>query len=70
MFAICLKKLNMNAEEVCYIGDSPVKDVEGAAAAGMYAVQFYPQRSSAGQYEAIADRIMRGKAANSNKYST
>lgn len=70
MFALCLKKLNMKAEEVCYIGDSPVKDVEGAAAAGMYAVQFYPQRSSAEQYEAIADRIMRGKAANSNKYST
>lgn len=58
MFALCLKKLNMTAEEVCYIGDSLTKDIEGAMAAGMRAVQFYPEKPSAVQYEAVADSII------------
>ena len=58
MFELCLKKLNMAPEEVCYIGDSPVKDVEGARAAGMRAVRFYPERPSAVQYEAVAEMII------------
>ena len=58
MFELCLKKLNMVPEEVCYIGDSPVKDVEGARAAGMWAVRFYPEKPSAVQYEAVAERIV------------
>lgn len=57
MFALCLEKLHMAPEEVCYIGDSPVKDVEGARAAGMRAVRFYPERPGAVQYEAIAKMI-------------
>lgn len=57
MFALCLKKLGVRPEEVCYIGDSPVKDVEGAAAAGMHAVRFYPEKPSTGQYEAVAEMI-------------
>lgn len=58
MFALCLKKLNMAAEEVCYIGDSLTKDIEGAMAAGMRAVQFYPEKPGAVQYEMIADSII------------
>lgn len=58
MFRLCLKKLCMKPEEVCYIGDSPVKDVEGARAAGMRAVQFYPEEPSMEQYSAIAEMIV------------
>ena len=58
MFALCLKKLNMAAEEVCYIGDSLTKDIEGAMAAGMRAVRFYPEKPSAVQYKMIADSII------------
>lgn len=57
MFGLCLKKLGMRPEEVLYIGDSPVKDVEGAKAAGMWAVRFYPAESSAEQYDAIAKMV-------------
>ena len=60
MFELCLKKLGVKAEEVCYIGDSLVKDVEGAKAVGMRAVQFYPRESSIMQYGIIADFITRG----------
>lgn len=58
MFVLCLKKLGVEPQEVCYIGDSPKKDVEGAAAAGMRAVRFYPEKPSAEQYEAMADMII------------
>ncbi len=58
MFALCLKKLGVEPAEVCYIGDSPAKDVEGAEAAGMQAVQFYPQQPSAAQYEKLAEMIL------------
>lgn len=58
MFALCLKKLGMVAEEVCYIGDSFTKDIEGAMAAGMRAAQFYPEKPSAAQYKAVAESII------------
>lgn len=58
MFALCLKKLGMEPEEVCYIGDSQVKDVEGAAAAGMRTVRFYPDMPSVEQYRKLAEIIL------------
>ena len=45
-------------EEVCCIGDSLVKDVEGAKAAGMRAILFHPEEPSAQQYEAVAQFIL------------
>lgn len=60
VFELCLKKLGVRAEEVCCIGDSLVKDIEGARAAGMQAVQFYPERPSAGQYEGLKETIEGG----------
>jgi putative hydrolase of the HAD superfamily len=58
MFALCLKKLGVKPEEVCCLGDSPVKDVEGAKAAGMRAVRFYPGEAAAEQYRAVAEMIL------------
>lgn len=58
MFELCRKKLDVKAEEVCCIGDSLVKDVEGAETAGMRAVRFYPERPSAEQYKALAEIIV------------
>ncbi len=68
MFALCLEKLGVKPEEVCYLGDSPVKDVEGARAAGMRAVRFYPEEPSAEQYRAVAEMILagNGEAQDSN----
>ena len=57
MFMLCLEKLGVKPEEVCYIGDNPVKDIEGAEAAGMRAVRFYPGESSVEQYRMIAEKI-------------
>ena len=48
----------MLPEEVCCIGDSLVKDVEGAKAAGMRAILFHPEDPSAQQYEAVAQFIL------------
>ena len=58
IFGLCLKKLGMLPEEVCCIGDSLVKDVEGAKAAGMRAILFHPEEPSAQQYEAVAQFIL------------
>ena len=43
MFRLCLDKLGLAAAEVCYVGDSFGKDIEGAMAAGMQAVWFQPE---------------------------
>lgn len=58
MLKLCLRKLNMAPEEICFIGDSPVKDVESAREAGMRAVQFYPGKPSAAQYKAAAEMVI------------
>lgn len=58
IFDLCLKKLGLLPEEVCCIGDSLVKDVEGAKAAGMQAILFHPEEPSAQQYEAAAQIIL------------
>lgn len=58
VFDLCLKKLGLPPEEVCCIGDSFVKDVEGAKAIGMQAILFQPKKASAQQYEAAAQVIL------------
>lgn len=58
IFDLCLKKLQLPPEEVCCIGDSLVKDVEGAKAAGMKAVLFHPEEPSVQQFEAAAQYIL------------
>ena len=57
IFALCLDKLGMPAQEVCCIGDSPVRDVEGARAVGMKAILFRPDLPSAPQFAQIAEMI-------------
>ena len=59
LFTLCLEKLGLPAEEVCFIGDGPVKDVEGAKAVGMQAILFEPDKPSAGQFAAAAKEIMK-----------
>ena len=59
IFGLCLKKLGLPPEEVCCIGDSFVKDVEGARAAGMQAILFQPKEPSAQQYKAAAQAILK-----------
>jgi putative hydrolase of the HAD superfamily len=60
MFRLCLEKLQLPAEEICFIGDSYKKDIEGAAAAGMQTVWFHPEQPSERQYEEIARLILEG----------
>lgn len=42
IFAMCLKKLRLEPEEVCFVGDDYKKDIKGAMAAGMCAIWFCP----------------------------
>lgn len=58
IFALCLDKLKLPAEEVCCIGDSPEKDVEGAKAAGMQALLFRPDKPSAEQFKDMEKMIL------------
>ncbi|MCM1121228.1 MAG: HAD family hydrolase [Eubacterium sp.] len=58
IFQLCLRKLQLPSEEVCCIGDSLVKDVEGAKRMGMQAILFHPDEPSAPQYEAAAKMIL------------
>ncbi len=60
IFALCLKKLGILPHEVCFIGDSLTKDVEGARAAGMMAIHFHPEEESAAQYEEALQVILHG----------
>lgn len=61
IFALCLKKLGLPPEDVCCIGDSLAKDVEGAKAAGMQAIHFHPEKPTGEQYEAALQVILRGR---------
>ena len=58
VFELCLEKLGLPADEVIFIGDSPVKDVEGAKAAGMHAILFHPDKPSAQQFADAAENIL------------
>lgn len=75
IFAMCLKKLHLEPEEVCFVGDNYKRDIKGATAAGMCAVWFCPegmQESPEGEanclkaknyeelYELIAERVEGG----------
>ncbi len=70
IFEACLKKLRLLPEEVCFVGDHFKRDIEGARAAGMYAIWFCPEKdaSMSGDgclkvsdyqelYEALSDKI-------------
>lgn len=61
IFALCLKKLALPPDEVCCIGDSFVKDIEGAKSAGMQAIHFHPEDASIQQYKDALQRILQGK---------
>lgn len=43
IFHLCLEKLRLPAEEVCFVGDNLERDVKGAMAAGLQAVWFHPE---------------------------
>ena len=58
IFTLCLEKLGLPAEEVCCIGDSLVRDVEGARAAGIHAILFQSDKPSRLQFEDIAKTIL------------
>ena len=58
IFALCLEKLGLPAEAVCFIGDDPRKDVEGAKAAGMRAILYRPEEPEAAQFAAMAEEIL------------
>lgn len=60
IFALCLEKLKMKPEEVCFVGDNYRRDVMGAAAAGIHAVWFCPEGEPAGlddvkDYDVVRD---------------
>lgn len=46
IFEMCLEKLRLYPKEVCFVGDSFEKDVKGAAAAGMRAIWFNPEKAA------------------------
>ncbi len=58
MFELCLRKLGLSANEVCYIGDSYKKDIEGAKACGMQTLWFRPNQPAKPQYEDMAGTIL------------
>lgn len=58
MFALCLDKMGLPAEEVCYIGDSYSKDIEGAKACGMKAIWFHPEEPAGQQYREIEEALL------------
>ena len=58
IFTVCLAKLGLSAEEVCCIGDSLVRDVEGARAAGIQAILFQSDKPSRLQFEDMAKIIL------------
>lgn len=46
IFELCLEKLRLYPKEVCFVGDNFEKDVKGAAAAGMRAIWFNPEKAA------------------------
>ena len=65
IFALCLEKLGLPAEEVCCIGDSLARDVEGAKAAGIHTILFHPDKPSAQQFVDAAGMILGDSAFTS-----
>ena len=57
IFRLCLDKLGLEPQEVCCIGDSLKRDVDGACAAGMHAILFRPDQPSAPQYARMAEMM-------------
>ncbi len=67
IFTMCLDKLNMKPEVVCFVGDNYRRDIEGAVAVGMHAVWFCPDgeetacRDDVKGYEVVTDYSQLGK---------
>lgn len=61
IFTLCLNKLGMTAEEVCCIGDSQERDVDGARALGMQAILFRPGKPCAEQFADMMKIILEDK---------
>jgi len=57
IFTLCLEKLKLSAQEACFIGDHPAKDIEGARKAGMNAIWFDTGKPSAEQFARAAGKI-------------
>jgi len=51
IFEVCLKKLRLKPEEVCFVGDTYEKDVKGAVEMGMQAVWFCPEGAEASEQD-------------------
>lgn len=47
VFEICLRKLRLKPEEICFVGDTYEKDVKGPLEMGMHAVWFCPEEEEA-----------------------
>lgn len=43
IFKLCLEKLRLPPEVVCFVGDNLERDVKGAMAAGLQAIWFHPE---------------------------
>ena len=43
IFKLCIEKLRLPAEEVCFVGDNLERDVKGAMAAGLQAIWFHQE---------------------------
>lgn len=63
IFALCLDKLGMTAGEVCCIGDSQERDVDGARALGIQAILFRPGKPCAEQFADMAGIILKDRRA-------
>ncbi|MCX4338954.1 MAG: HAD family hydrolase [Lachnospiraceae bacterium] len=59
IFQMCLDKLRLYPKEVCFVGDSFEKDVKGAAAAGMRAIWFNPEKQEppAGSEDVVFETV-------------
>lgn len=61
VYDLCLKKLRLTPEEVCFVGDNLKRDIKGALAAGMKAVWFNPEKKEVspemeqGGYSIVSD---------------
>lgn len=58
IFELCLRKLQLSAGEICCIGDSMARDVEGARNVGMQAAWFDPSMPEREQFANLTGKIM------------
>lgn len=59
VFALCLEKLGMKPDEVCFVGDDYRRDVMGAVAAGIPAVWFRPANEPGDEDSSVDYKVVR-----------